>query len=218
MTAMAERTATAEALTARAAELCDVALRDMYADPFWDARFGERGRRFAREDAHFHVIYLAEAVRAGSAASFVMYVRWLQNVLTTRGMCSLHLRDMLEAIGTGIRAIGIEDVETALAYLGAGVGALRHDGDAGRIEQLAPRDEADRLAEHLVSYLGDAVALSLPRVFVDHVEWLRENGRRVGATSVRVEQALADVLAALAAAEPSIPAAAAVVATLPTTA
>jgi len=214
MTAMAERVATADALTARAAELCDVALRDMYVDPFWEARFGERGRRFAREDAHFHVVYLAEAVRAGSAASFVMYVRWLQNVLTTRGMCTLHLRDMLEAIGHAIRATGMDDVETALAYLGTGVGALRHDGDAARVGQLVPRDEGDRLAEHLVSYLGDAVALSLPRVFVDHVEWLRANGRRVGASSVRVEQALTDVLAALAAVEPSVPSAAAVVAAL----
>jgi hypothetical protein len=205
----------ADALEARSAELCETALREMYADPFWLARFGERGRRFSREDAQFHVAYLAEAMRSGSAASFVVYIRWLQQVLTTRGMCSLHLSDTLDALAIAVRASGVPDADTALAYLAAGRGALRYDGDAGRVQQLSLPDASDRIAEHLVSYMGDAVALHLPRVFTEHVAWLRENAERVGTTGVRVEEAVTMVLAAVASASPSIGAAAEVVAALP---
>ena len=48
----------ADALEARAQTLAERALKEMYANPFWDERFGERGRQFALADNRHHVSYL----------------------------------------------------------------------------------------------------------------------------------------------------------------
>ncbi len=44
-----------EALTPALSRRCTDA---MYADPFWQARFGQRGRHHADEDSGYHVRYL----------------------------------------------------------------------------------------------------------------------------------------------------------------
>lgn len=197
-------TALANALEAQASRLCEASLVPMYADPFWEARFGERGRRFAREDADFHIAYLAEALRAGSAASFTGYARWLRGVLTTRGMCTLHLADTFDALGRTIAKCGIDGAHVAVAYLDAGAAALRYDGDAGRVQALALADDADRIGAHLVSYLADAMALELPRVYADHVAWLRANAERVNTTRERVDAAVAALASAVRAMTPPV--------------
>src|SRR4051812_15173560 len=90
------------------------ALSIMYANPFWDDRFGERGRRFAEEDGRHHVSYLCEALRQGDPRVMVRYARWLQSVLTTRGMCSAHLDENLERIGGVILSEGLPDGRLAI--------------------------------------------------------------------------------------------------------
>ena len=45
----------ASQLEAQADALARHSIAAMYADPFWDARFGARGRRFAEEDGVHHV-------------------------------------------------------------------------------------------------------------------------------------------------------------------
>ena len=213
--AVAPLRATADALEARAAELADGALAAMYAaDPFWEARFGARGRRYAAEDGRFHVSYLAEALREGSPASLVAYARWLQGVLTTRGMCSLHLVHNFRRLAGAVAALAVPGAATAAAYLGEAAGALRYDGEAGAVHDLAvAADEAAApradLAAHLLSYLADAVALGRPPVFTDHVRWLRENAERLGHAGSDVRTALAAVDRRLAAA-PGTPVAAAI--------
>lgn len=43
-------------------------LDEMYKDPFWTERYGDRGRRHADEDGDFHLRYLSRAPTAGDPA------------------------------------------------------------------------------------------------------------------------------------------------------
>jgi hypothetical protein len=43
-------------------ELSRRAIEEMYRDPFWEDRFGARGRKFAAEDGEHHVVYLVQAL------------------------------------------------------------------------------------------------------------------------------------------------------------
>lgn len=211
--------ALADALEARAAELADGALAEMYADPFWDARFGERGRRFSGEDGRYHLRYLVEALRAGTPETLVQYARWLQSVLTTRGMCSAHLAENFERIAQAIRA-SVEGGEPAVAYLRAAEEALQYQEGPARDVQEASGAIAALLAQRLpplgadgglhaggpsraaeprtlLSYLADAIALGRPEIFVDHLAWLAGFLERRGAPRDRLNRLLSAMESAL---------------------
>ena len=190
----------ADALQAHAAPISRRAVDAMYADPFWDARFGERGRRHADEDGDFHVGYLAEALRLGSTAHFANYARWLRSVLVARGMCTRHLSEQLRCVADAVDALGAlpspEDARVVRAYVDAARDGLRYpEGSLGsRLQDAEPRAAAaaeealaarfygasglpprDRLradAADLLSYLADAAALERPDLFAEHAEWL----------------------------------------------
>jgi hypothetical protein len=220
--------ALAEELTARAAILVERVVAATYRDPFWDARYGERGRRYVTQDALYHVQYLAEALWAGSPESLVQYARWLQTVLTTRGMCSRHLAENLDRLADAIREEALPDAETAEAYLRAAVDGLRYpagpaavvQGNAARLARAvaahlgaySPDDAAvgrrghapdgDDLHYHL-SYLADALALERPDLFADYTRWTAgyRTSRGLAAESLGTELAALDnALAALPAA------------------
>jgi hypothetical protein len=132
-------TALADALAAHATTLVERAFAALYANPFWDARYGERGRRYTAEDSHYHVQYLVEALRGGSPETLVAYARWLQPLLTTRGMCSRHLAENFAYLAEAIRAEGLDPADEAQAYLDAAEGALRYDaGPARALQDAAP--------------------------------------------------------------------------------
>ena len=190
-------TALADAIEARAQALADRALEAMYRDPFWDERFGERGRRFAEEDNLHHISYLLQALRTGSTDLLTNYARWLQRVLTTRGMCSRHIEENFERLGEAIRSAGIEDAGPALVLLEAASSALTYDGGPARAVQVAAVPVATRAAEvvferhpdwparlddrggescradvlYHLSYLADAIANGRPDLFGDYVRW-----------------------------------------------
>lgn len=196
---MTDRTELAARITLRATAIAARSVDAMYEDPFWDARFGARGRAFADEDGAHHVRYLVNALRADDAAYLCGYAGWLQVVLTTRGMCSAHLADHFTRLGASLRAEGIAAPEID-ALLEAARAALARAGDAGAVEHAArpavegwpdaararwgadapPAEEAHRDARHLASYLADAVALERPDGFASHVAWLRGHLRRCG--------------------------------------
>jgi hypothetical protein len=67
--------------------------------PEWLARFGDRGRDLAHEDAGFHVDFLAGAVEAGEPQAFADYVRWARKVLGARGIRPTFLAEHLGQIG-----------------------------------------------------------------------------------------------------------------------
>jgi hypothetical protein len=155
--------------------LAEHVVEDMYADLFWTERFPTRGRTHSLQDIGFHIDYLIQAVEANDPSVLERYARWLQGVLTARGMCTLHLADSF-----GRLALGIGD-SIARRYLGAARVALLYDGGAARAVQERIRDTitsgrpgAIEDVEYYLSYLSDAIVLGQPKLFLDHVGWLVE--------------------------------------------
>lgn len=210
-------------IEAQGPELTARVTTEMYADPFWLERFGERGKRFTVEDGHFHLSHLGQALVARDVEVFNGYARWLRTLLTSRGMCSLHLAENFERLA---RAIGdqVEDSGAAVEYLVAGRTALAYGEGAPReLEQARealvtrtlvslvvaepgwttrwPGDgkhEALRDLRYLLCYLGDSLALGRPETFSAHALWLEGFWRRRGFPSQHVEQTLAALGHALA--------------------
>lgn len=196
----------ADRLEAIAAELTSEVLDEMYKDPFWYARFGApRADKHGRQDGFFHISYLAEALRAEDAGVMERYARWLQQVLTTRGMCSRHLAENFDRLGQVIAARGLADAARAVELLAAASAALRYDAAAARAIQdraaaiaggAKGSDEVDQQLAVLVSYLADAVALARPALFAAHVGWLagflaeRGGGAGGGGTAVALLERL----------------------------
>lgn len=155
------------------AALAERVVEEMYLDPFWNERFAARGRRHSTQDLVFHVDYLIQAVESGETGVMERYARWLQGVLTARGMCTLHLAD---SFGRLAGAIG---EPTARRYLNAARVALLYEGGAARALQERIRDAITsgtpgsiEDTAYYLSYLADAIALGQPKVFLDHVTWL----------------------------------------------
>ncbi len=147
----------AEALTrslkASSANLAGRALAAMYEDPFWAARFGDRGRRFSQEDGQYHVTYLIEALAAGDPGVLVRYIQWLNTVLVTRGMCGRHLMDHVQCLADAIEAEAIPSPEPALAMLRAAKGALAYlEGPERAVQEAAPTIAAEAAAALVESH------------------------------------------------------------------
>ena len=193
--------ALADRLLAIAAELTDQVLGEMYRDPFWYQRFGEpRASRHGQQDGHHHVSYLAESLRAGDPVVMERYASWLQQVLTTRGMCTRHLVECFDLLGRAITDRGWPDAGPALEMLAAGTAALRYDGGAARAVQdrAAAITGGDPELETLAAYLADAIALGRPGVLADHAAWysgfIERQGRPRGACATLVERLRAGAL------------------------
>ena len=139
-----------ERIAATAAELGERSIAEMYKDPFWRERFGARGREMAEKDAQFHVSYLLSALAASDPGVLTTYARWLQTLLVSRGMCSLHIAENFEQLALAI-AQDIPESEPAVALLRGAVAALTYDGGPERELQ-------DRLAS-----LADATVDTLAR-------------------------------------------------------
>src|SRR5687767_11115532 len=98
----AELKALLHALEDNGQALIERVVGELYRDPFWDERYGERGRRAAEADLRRHLTYLAEALRAGEPALLTHYARGLQAVLVNRGICSRHLSLSFARLGEAI--------------------------------------------------------------------------------------------------------------------
>ena len=182
-------------IMSRIDDLAAAAVAGMYTNPFWDARFGDRGRRAALEDQRHHLEHLVLALNADHPETLREYAQWLQVVLTSRGMCSRHLADNFILLGNLIDPAGSSGMSPARHYLETAVAALVYrEGSAGALhaaaEALGGRaatglfetqiptpsvledDEAqvrDDLSYHL-SYLADALALGRPELAA-HLLW-----------------------------------------------
>jgi methanogenic corrinoid protein MtbC1 len=85
------------------------------------ARLGERARRFGREDAGYHIDFLAGAVESGNPAAFGEYIRWVVRVLTPRGLPPSMVAETLLQIENGFRdVISAEDQLTLRPYFAEG--------------------------------------------------------------------------------------------------
>lgn len=175
----------------------------MYADPFWQLRFGDRGRQHAEADSAYHVKYVAAALREGDMAVFKNYALWLRGVLTARGMCSLHLAESFRQLTLAMQAEGIDGAELAADVLDEGVDALKYsEGAAGELDAnrealrrtvAASLGTASYRADELLSFLADALARVDSESFTAHVRFLE----RCVTNSEQERQALQATIAAI---------------------
>lgn len=215
-------------LEANAPRISAQVIAEMYKNPFWSERFGDRGRRHAEQDGGYHISYLIQALVARDVAVLTGYARWLQSVLTTRGMCTRHLAENFERLE---HAIGeeLEDATVAAEYLREARAARRYDdGPARELQDLAQSvvdAAADALHErhpdwlarwgdagkrfcrddvhYHLSYLSDAVALGRPELFVAYTAWIHEFLRRRDIPSEHLQQTL-EVLSQLISQQPDL--------------
>ncbi|PCC67701.1 hypothetical protein SAMN02745121_02338 [Nannocystis exedens] len=207
-----------EALIGRLEAACDRlgerVLGEMYADPFWRERFGERADKHGRQDNRFHVQYLQQALADDDPAVIANYARWLQQVLTARGMCTLHLAENFERLAVAVADERWPDGQAAVDLLQAAKAALAYpDGLAGEVQRRADtivlaaavtlstagEDEPLPVAElaTLVSYCADALALTSPRALADHATWLAGYLERRGVPRSRLVRRLDAIRAAI---------------------
>jgi hypothetical protein len=201
-------------------------LDEMYRDPFWSERYGDRGRRHANEDSDFHLRYLSRALAAGDAGVLRRYATWLREVLATRGMCTRHLDENFRLLAREIGSQPWPERERAVAFLAEARDALAYE--AGEARTLQERTEAladaisrefskrrphgwkrddrgeDALrddAANYLSYVADAVAFGKPDTLVTHTRWLAAHVQSRGADAASVTAFLACTREVLAASE-----------------
>lgn len=171
----AELHAVADEVRAHARAIAARVTDDTLRDPFWTNRYGDRGRTRTEEDAAFHVEYFLQALVARDAEIVRRYARWLQTLLTSRGMCTAHLDENFARVGNAI----VEVVPRAHAiegYVKAARAALLYASGAPREVQSAVERADEAVREHL-QYLADALALDKPEVFAEHVSFARAASR-----------------------------------------
>ncbi|RKH51162.1 hypothetical protein [Corallococcus llansteffanensis] len=176
---------------ARTAALASASVQALYADPFWEARYGaQRARRFGDEDAVFHLRYLVQALDSQRPALLEEYARWLRTLLFTRGMCTLHLDQHFEGLAHALQAEGFGPDTLPHIYVQSAREALRHvGGPAQRLEAATPalvQDVVRRVGGELtpenrlrleqetrlhLSYLADALALDRADLWEAHLHW-----------------------------------------------
>lgn len=207
-----------EALVGQLEAACDRlterVLGEMYADPFWRERFGARADKHGRQDGRFHVQYLQQALADDEPAVLENYARWLQQVLTARGMCTLHLAENFERLAVAVADERWADGQAAVDLLRAARAALAYpDGLAGEVQRRAETivlaaavelakvgdEEPLQVAElaTLVSYCADALALASPQTLADHVAWLAGYLDRRGVPRARLVRRLEAIRAAI---------------------
>lgn len=183
-------------IAAAAGALTDRVLAEMYEDPFWHERYGERAQKHGHQDGLFHIKYLSEALQANDANVMVQYARWLQGLLTTRGMCTRHLDENFQRLARAI-ADTIPESTPAVAMLDAARAALLYpDGPARTLQDAAPRlAGGDRDLATDLSYAADALALHQPGLFERHVAFTAAFLERRGKSRVQLDERIAKLRA-----------------------
>ena len=93
--------------------------------PELEARYGQRGRQKCREDASFHLSYLAQSLVAHEPKLFREYVAWAKVMLAGRGIAARELRDNLQITAEVLTdRLPAEDASTACRYIQAAIGEL----------------------------------------------------------------------------------------------
>ncbi|HEU0032329.1 MAG TPA: hypothetical protein VFQ53_16975 [Kofleriaceae bacterium] len=206
-----------------APRLTERVLGEMYQNPFWQERFGERATTHGRQDGMYHVQYLVQALTSNDATILESYARWLQQVLTTRGMCTRHLAENFERLAAAITEECWADSAPAVAMLDAARAALRYpDGPARALQDQAPaiaRSAADALyakhpewlarwgeagrercaddLQYHLAYLADSIALGMPEVFTSYVTWIAAFLERRQIPRAHLDESLAALRSAL---------------------
>lgn len=199
--------ALAAQLDAAADRLTTRVLGEMYQDEFWYERFGERANLHGRKDGRFHIDYLIQTLHASDPVIIENYARWLQQVLTSRGMCTRHISENFERLAAAIRDESWPDAAVAAGLLDAACAALRYPFGAAQelqraipaLATAAPGGLPAPVMLDLATYAVDAVALNQPPVFVAHARWLAgflaRRGTATGALIASLERLIARAVA-----------------------
>jgi hypothetical protein len=144
MTGLIERLQTQSVLLARRA------IAEMYQNPFWQDRFGTRGRELAEQDGALHLSYLLQALAASDPSVLTSYARSLQTRLVSRGMCSRHISEHFERLERAIADL-VPESDPAGELLRAARQALTYDEGLGRELQLLSDPLAEKTLDALES-------------------------------------------------------------------
>jgi hypothetical protein len=140
----------AERIEARAPELGRRAIVEMYQNPFWQERFGARGREMSETDIQCHLSHLVRALSASQPDVLTRHARSLQTSLVSRGMCSRHIDENFERLARAIRD-EISEPEPALELLRAARQALIYERGPARELMLSAEPLAERVVDTLWS-------------------------------------------------------------------
>jgi len=89
--------------------------------PEWDARYGERGRRFCTDDCCFHIEFLAGAIEADAPQAFRDYVQWTARMLGARNIDAHSMEESLAQIEIHISPLlQPADRDVVAAFLASG--------------------------------------------------------------------------------------------------
>jgi hypothetical protein len=148
---------------------------EMYRDPFWMERYGNRGRENADNDGAFHIQYVIAAIEADDPTLFVTYGRWLRDLLVAHGMCSQHLAENFERLADAIAEENWPGRELVIQILLRGAEGLRYTtGEAAEIDahRNTWRAQLGEHADMLLSYLADALVTRQRGSFESYVSLL----------------------------------------------
>lgn len=148
---------------------------EMYRDPFWMERYGNRGRENADTDGAFHIQYIIAAIEADDPTLFVTYGRWLRDLLVAHGMCSQHLAENFERLADAVAEESWPGREQVIQLLLRGAEGLRYtSGEAAEIDanRNAWRAQLGEQADVLLSYLADALVTRQRGPFDTYVSML----------------------------------------------
>lgn len=205
--------------------LVDAILTDLYQKTFWQVRYDDYGREYARTITHYHLNNLITALKAGEPAIFADYWAWKRPVMLLQGACTHHLHEFIDSTARPVARVLREGFPLAEPCFAAAHRALEYEQPAcqalnakrkaiidGAAARLCPT-ESERasyrsdVCYHL-SYLEDAAVMGKPQLFHLHTEWvqhtLKEQGRDVEklnaalqALKIELEQALEPEVAAV---------------------
>lgn len=93
-----------EAIEKAESEVVAAMMAEFYQNPFWEARFGEKGRKHTQKDSNYNLRHLITAIAVDYPPSLSEHYRWLRGLLVYRGMCTRHVRETIDLIGRELSA------------------------------------------------------------------------------------------------------------------
>jgi hypothetical protein len=178
-------------------EVMESVIEEMYRNPFWQQRYGQRGEKQSNKDAAYNLKYLCSAIRMDTTSALEQYYRWLRGALVFRGMCTLHLAQTLDCTARHLTRLLPEDWPEIEPYHVAGCQGLTYqqptahalNAHADEIAETAtarmfdpphtgdPAHETARracLRDNLyhLAYLADAFEVNKPELFREYLAWV----------------------------------------------
>jgi MerR family transcriptional regulator, light-induced transcriptional regulator len=130
----------------------DTVARDYQRRADWLSRFGERGRALYLQDTKYHLSYLADALAYHRTSILADYLRWVTEVLTTRGVPPSELRINLECLRETLSdRFGAERAQPMLEMLDDAVTSSRNNTDGLSGESAPPGGIAHTYLDLLLS-------------------------------------------------------------------